>query len=219
MNQLDIKTSTGLPTHQGYTPPIGEAHREPLKRFQQPSALESLFPQETKSKRPLSDTIRKPLSQVANILSNVRNFPEFFDHLEKIETGESGETKWHFRKGSELIVPMKRIATENTNLFIWRTEDNAGFDYTLAIELLDAQSGRGTIARIMTSYNSKASGLLAKLEGVFGEEASVLARKNLQRFKAYCETGHVPTIEGQPSGRDDDSYILSPNPEQTVLKH
>ena len=213
------RTTTGLPIEQGFTPPNSPSFRKPDGRFQRESGLERLFPEEAKSRRPHCDTIRKPIGEVAQILANLRNFPEFFEHLEKVESSETGETKWHFRSGHELVLPMKRVTSPDANLFIWRSEDDAGLDYTLAIELVEAQANRGTIVRIMTAYASRASGLLAKLEAIFGEEANVMAKRNLQRFKAYCETGHVPTTEGQPSGRDEDSYILSPDPEQTTLKH
>ncbi len=213
------KTTTGLSIDQAYTPPNSPSFRKPDGRFQRQSGLERIFPEESKSRRPHSDTIRRPIGEVAAILANLRNFPDFLEHLEKVEPSESGETKWHFRIGDEVIVPMRRVSSPDANLFMWKSEDGAGLDYTLAIELVEAQAARGTIVRIMTAYTSKASGLLSKLEAVFGEEASIMAKRNLQRFKAYCETGHVPTTEGQPSGRDDDSYILSPDSEQTTLKH
>lgn len=207
MNQLDLKTSTGLP------------YRKPTVRFQRRSGLESVFPQESKAKRPLSDTIRKPIAEVAGVLNRLEDFPKFFDHLEKVEILESGNANWYFKASERAFASMKRVWADDLNLFIWKTVDGADFHYMLGIELVEAQAGRGTIARIMTAYNSTSTGLLARLDAIFGEEASLIAKKSLQRLKAYCETGHVPTTEGQPSGRDDDSYIISPRMEETVLKH
>jgi uncharacterized membrane protein len=39
------------------------------------------------------------------------------------------------------------------------------------------------------------------LTKLFGEDPELVLREDLRRFKAIVETGVVPTIEGQPSGR------------------
>jgi len=60
-------------------------------------------------------------------------------------------------------------------------------------------------------------GRLTELAGqAAGEDPYSLTLTNLRRLKAYLETGEIPTIEGQPSGRDKGSKKLSNQELSTV---
>ena len=55
--------------------------------------------------------------------------------------------------------------------------------------------------KVVLNYNppgGKAGTLFAKL---FGQEPGQLVERNLRRFKQLIETGEIPTVEGQTSGR------------------
>ena len=82
-----------------------------------------------------------------------------------------------------------------------------GFVYTLAIHLEPAQYGRGTVARLIVSYDATSGAIASIFEKMFGGDATLLSRKNLQRLKAFCETGNVPTTDGQSSGREEDLVV------------
>lgn len=213
------RTSTGKPVVQSYTPPVAESYR--INQFYRPKSylFEDVFPEQVKSKRPYSTTINKPRAEVFLNLSRIENFPIFFEHLAKVEIISDEQSTWQFKDEESLDVPMKLLKRKENELLVWKTEDAAGFDYTMALSLEDAQAERGTVVRVMTVYESKAAKIISIAEKLFGKDADMMARKSLQRLKAYCETGHVPTIEGQPSGRDEDSTILKPTAEETTLKH
>jgi uncharacterized membrane protein len=223
--QQKHKTSTGISTHQDFTPPTANSTRAKGVVIPKKNVFQNIFPEEAESKRPSSDTINKPLAFVSAILHDLRNFPQFFENLEKIETVKGSTSKWFFRgkddffNEDEISMDLKFQSLNAEKTLVWKTEDTAGFDYTIAIHLEPAQANRGTVVRIMTSYDSKTSEILSKVEKLFGKDANVMAKKNLQRLKAFCETGHVPTIEGQPSGRDSDSVILNPAEHEQTLKH
>jgi uncharacterized membrane protein len=148
----------------------------------------------------------KPLEEVAKHLSDLERFPMFLENLEKVTTTTDGQSEWQFRSQEDLTstlkVPMRSILGIN-NDYTFQSEDGAGFTYNVRVELVPAQSGRGTIARMTVAYDSKTGAIASIFAKLFGADANVLAKKNLQRFKAFCETGHVPTIEGQPSGREE----------------
>jgi uncharacterized membrane protein len=74
-----------------------------------------------------------------------------------------------------------------------------------AVWFVEAPAGRGTIVRLSLNYSvpgGKFSEWVTKLNG---EDPDSLILLNLRRLKALLETGEIPTIEGQPSGREDDS--------------
>ncbi|MBC7457973.1 MAG: hypothetical protein H7235_06820 [Bdellovibrionaceae bacterium] len=158
-------------------------------------------------KRPFSATINKPLNEVYALLSDTKNFPLFFENLEKIEEVKGEKSKWHFKntfEQSTMAIAMKTALEKNGESIQWTSEDGAGIKYDIAAQLFPATGGRGTVVHMLVSYETKIGAVMGFFEKLFGVDADVLTKKNLQRFKAYCETGHVPTTEGQPSGRDED---------------
>jgi uncharacterized membrane protein len=165
------------------------------------------FKTEEPAKRPISTTIQKPLAEVAALLGNIKNLPNYLENLEKVEAGKDLKSTWHFRDATageaSFAVPMRFEDVPGEGV-IWSAEDAAGFKYSVAVQLQAAQAGRGTVVRMMTAYETKTGALASAFEKMFGANAELSSKKNLQRFKAFCETGHVPTIEGQSSGRDED---------------
>lgn len=163
-------------------------------------------------KRPMSVTIhKKKPEEILALLQNVQNFPLFFEGLEKIDMKDTQNGTWQFKQLKDqksFTVPMRlSFGTGASQSLLWKAEDAAGFSYSIDIEILPAQSDRGTIVRMNVAYDNLAGDIAGFFEKLFGKDAEVTTKKNLQRLKAFCETGHVPTTEGQPSGRNED---LSP---------
>lgn len=159
-------------------------------------------------KRPYTETINKPLQEVSAIVGNARKLPEFLEHLSKVEGSENGLSAWHFRNKGEAAqgkpISFKANVKKDSS-FSYVSEDALGFAYQLHLELVPAPGNRGTIVRMMPAFESGAGTAVAKVEALFGADSSLHAKKTLQRLKAYCETGHVPTIEGQSSGREEET--------------
>lgn len=167
----------------------------------------SYFKDEEPSKRPVSTTIHKSVAEVTSLISDLKNLPLFLEYLEMVEAGKGSQANWHFknseRDAKSYIVPVNFKTVEGEGVF-WQAEDAAGFQYSVGVQILPAPAGRGTIVRMMTAYDSTVGEIAGLVEKVFGKDAEATSKKNLQRFKAFCETGHVPTTEGQPSGREED---------------
>ncbi|UYL07996.1 SRPBCC family protein [Bdellovibrio sp. SKB1291214] len=160
-------------------------------------------------KVPHCTTINKSVEEVAALVGDVSNLPQFFEGLEKVEM-EGLRASWQFRKASESSSLSMRLTEDRTaRSWTWEADDSAGFDYSIVIKLDKAQANRGTIVQMKVEYDNKFTGALAAFEKIFGgKDADTTAKVNLQRLKAFCETGSVPTIEGQPSGREEDSKEL-----------
>jgi uncharacterized membrane protein len=167
--------------------------------------------QDVTPKRPFSTTINRSIQEVSAILDDIQNLPLFLENLEEIESIVDGRYQWRFRNEEnsteKLFIPMSMDSGRTKNGYVWETEDGVGFRYSMAILLEPASAGRGTVARIMVLYDSIAGDLVSIFEKIFGNDADIMAKKNLQRLKAFCEIGHVPTTVGQPSGRDEDQPL------------
>jgi uncharacterized membrane protein len=63
------------------------------------------------------------------------------------------------------------------------------------------ETERGTVVHVHLQYNPPGGRLGAAVAYVFGEEPNLQVQEDLRRFKRLMETGEIPTIEGQSSGR------------------
>jgi len=154
-----------------------------------------------------STTINKSPLEVQSILEIVENLPLFFEFLESVHVVESNRSEWHFRNKlqPDVKVSIRMRTSPIESGWIWEPEDNAHIKYLVAMTSEPAQADRGTVVRMQVKYESLAAEIAAKFEKLFGDDAEMIAKKNLQRFKAFCETGNIPTTEGQPSGRESEN--------------
>lgn len=166
------------------------------------------YNKEEAHKRPMSVTIKRSLEDVSAIVNDIQNLPLFMENLEAIESVVDGHYNWRFRDEDdynlELRIPMVVELNKLKNTYVWESEDAAGFKYSVGLILEHAAANRGTVARMMVMYESAAGDLVGLFEKLFGNDAEMLSKRNLIRLQAFCETGHVPTTQGQPSGRDED---------------
>ncbi len=63
---------------------------------------------------------------------------------------------------------------------------------------------RGTVVSLSMDYDIPGGVLTEWATMLTGEDPDSLAITNLHRLKAYLETGEIPTIDGQSSGREED---------------
>jgi uncharacterized membrane protein len=130
------------------------------------------------------------------------NLPRFMKHLESVRVTGDRRSHWAVTgpAGSTLEWDAELIH-DTPNRIAWRSLEGADVDNSGSVEFERAPGGRGTIVKASLQYSppgGKAGALISKL---FGEEPSIQAKTDLRRFKAAIETGEVPTIEGQSSGR------------------
>lgn len=162
------------------------------------------FFQDKEKDRPFSETINRPIAEVTAMLKEISNFPIFLENLEKIESaGITSIWKFKNRNGEgSFELPVRN--TENENEFKFEAQDEGGFTFSLRIVLVPAQAGRGTIVRMRCDYDTTTGQLAGMIEKLLGKDATTMTKLTAQRFKALCETGSVPTIIGQSSGREED---------------
>lgn len=155
---------------------------------------------------PLSVTIRAAYPRVESLIRNVENFPQFLDGLKKVEVNSASQATWYFQRtdDEEQMSFTMNLELAGTQPEVrWRSSDAMGFDYLVRLWLENAPGDRGTIVRMQISYDSQVGEWAQNFERLFGKDPRINSRKNLLRLKAFCETGSVPTTEGQPSGREE----------------
>jgi uncharacterized membrane protein len=83
----------------------------------------------------------------------------------------------------------------------WRTLDGADVASAGSVRFKRATGGRGTEVRVHLQYDPPAGKVGATVAWILGHEPSQTIHEDLRRFKQLMETGEVPTIAGQPRGK------------------
>jgi len=160
---------------------------------------------EAARKPPMSVTIKRSLEDVSAIVNDFQNLPLFMENLETIESVVEGHYNWRFRDENdyrlELRIPMVVELNKLENSYLWESEVEAGFKYSVGLDLERAAADRGTVARMMAIYECSPGDLAGRYEKIFGKDAEMVSKRSLFRLQAFCETGYVPAILGS------DAYI------------
>jgi uncharacterized membrane protein len=149
-----------------------------------------------------SVTVNRPRQEVYAAWRDFTRFPDFMDNVRAVEMIDQGNARWTIEAPAgntvELVtetthdVPGERIA--------WKSVE--GSDITTAGEVLflDAPPGRGTIVRLVMTYDPPGGAVGKMVAKLFQREPRIQARRDLRRFKQLLETGEV-TVNASPSAR------------------
>jgi uncharacterized membrane protein len=148
-----------------------------------------------------SVTINRPVSEVYRFWRNLENLPKFMRHLETVAMREEGISHWVARGPGGMRVEWDaRIINEIENKVIgWQSLE--GSTIATAGSVHFEETDRGTVVRVHLQYNPPGGRLGAAVAWLTGEEPNLQVREDMRRFKQLMETGEIPTIEGQSSGR------------------
>jgi uncharacterized membrane protein len=151
-----------------------------------------------------SVTINRPIGEVFRFWRNLENLPQFMEHLESVSQREEGISHWVAKGPAGLKVEWDaRIINEVENKVIgWQSLEGSMVSTAGSVNF--EETPRGTAVRVHFQYNPPAGKVGAAIAKLFGEEPNQTVREDLRRLKRLLETGEVPTIQGQPSGRGRD---------------
>ena len=151
-----------------------------------------------------SITIDRSPAELYQFWRNFENLPQFMEGLESVT--ELGQNRSHWiatGPAGKRVEWDAEIYNEKPNeLIAWRSIGDADITNAGSVHFEEAPGGRGTQVKVTLNYNppgGKAASLFAKL---FGSEPGQLVERNLKRLKQFVETGEIPTIQGQTSGRE-----------------
>jgi uncharacterized membrane protein len=146
-------------------------------------------------------TINRPIAEVYRFWRNFENLPRFMRHLESVAMREAGISHWVARAPAGMTVEWDaRIINEIDNkLIAWQSLE--GSTVATAGSVNFDETEHGTRVRVNLQYSPPGGKLGAAVAWLFGEEPHLQVREDLRRFKALLETGEIPTVAGQPSGR------------------
>ena len=148
-----------------------------------------------------SVTINLPIGEVYRFWRNFENLPKFMKHLESVAVREEGLTHWVAKGPAGMRVEWDaRIINEIDNrLVAWQSIEVSTIATAGSVNF--DETGHGTRVRVHFQYSPPGGRLGAAVASILGEEPRLQVRADMRRFKQLLETGEIPTIEGQTSGR------------------
>lgn len=148
-------------------------------------------------------TINRSPEELFAYWRRLEQLPQFMRHLVSIEQIDERRSHWVAKgpAGRKVEWDAEIINEIPNELIGWRTLDHADVVSAGSVRFKPASGGRGTEVRVRLQYEPPAGKLGATLAWLFGHEPSQTIQEDLRKFKQLMETGEVPTIEGQPRGR------------------
>ncbi len=150
-----------------------------------------------------SVTIMKPVAEVYAYWRDFENLPSIMTHLQEVRPTSGRYSHWVARGPANTRIEWDaEIIDERENEFIvWRSCAGADIENRGSVQFSSVFHGEGTEISVAVDYAPPAGKLGAMFAQLFGKNPEQQVREDLRAFKAWMETGEVPTIEGQSSGR------------------
>ena len=134
---------------------------------------------------------------------NLENLPRFMEHLESVRTTGNGRSHWIVKAPAGITLQWDAHITEErpNELIAWETLPDATVRHHGRVQFRPAPQQRGTEVIVTLDYQPPggiAGHAFAQLLNVVTAQQ---IKEEIRRFKQVLETGEIPTIDGQPSGR------------------
>lgn len=159
-----------------------------------------------------SVTINKSPAEIYQFWRNFENLPQFMAHLESVTT--TGEKTSHWKAKAPFGTSVEwnaEITSDVENERIgWKSVEGSDIPNTGVVEF-NPTSTRGTEVRVVLTYESPAGKVGSLVAKLFGEEPSQQVYGDLCRLKSIMEAGEIIKVEGQTSGRVENSKAKSAN--------
>jgi uncharacterized membrane protein len=140
------------------------------------------------------------------------NLPLFMKDLKSVEILSKTKSHWTVEvKGIKVEWDAEITDERPGEMISWQSVEGSQVETSGTIWFSPAPQDLGTVIRLDLDYKIPGGKLTELLTKLSGEDPKSLAFTNLRRLKCYLETGEIATIDGQSSGRDEDS--------ENILKH
>lgn len=149
-------------------------------------------------------TVNKPRSEVYAFWRRFENLPRFMRHLTDVKEESNGRSLWkaEIPGGLGSVSWKAEILEDRPDEFLaWRSLPGSMIDNAGEIQFRDAPGNRGTELKVCLSYRLPAGDVGTMAGKLFNPAIEHMMKEDLRRFKSLMETGEIPRIEGQPSGR------------------
>jgi uncharacterized membrane protein len=150
-----------------------------------------------------SVTIDKPAGEIYQFWRNLENLPKFMNFLESVQEIDNKHSHWVAKgpAGSQIQWKAEIINEIENELIGWRSLPGADVPNAGSVQFKPAPDNSGTVVKVELQYDPPGGAVGAIIGKLFGNDPARLVDEDLRRLKMLLETGEIPTVRGQPSGR------------------
>jgi len=161
-----------------------------------------------------STTINKSPAELYAFWRDVENCPRFMSNVESVSKQDETHSHWVSTGpfGHKFAWDSQIINDQPDRLIAWNSLPGGDVNVAGSVRFEPATGGRGTVVTLEFNYEPPAGIVGLTVAKLLGEDPDRHARENLRHFKQLMETGEIPTIEGQPSGRASNRQVATPIP-------
>ena len=148
-------------------------------------------------------TIDRPAQELYDFWHNFENLPRFMKHLKSVTNKEGRYSHWVAvgPMGAPIAWDAELVDEKPGEYLVWRSLPGSVISNRGSVEFRRATNGSGTEVSVALTYHNPAGKVGAAFAKMMGREPEQQVREDLRRFKALMESGEIPTVVGQPSGR------------------
>lgn len=150
-----------------------------------------------------SFTIHCSAQQAYELWRDVENLPRFMRHLQSVARGrDERQSRWTVAGplGSKLSWNAEVVEDMANQRISWRSLPGSLIASEGAIDFSPGPYEGSVIATLRVQHFFPGGAMGRTLATMFGRHPEFTVREDLRRFKAFLETGEIPTTVGQTHG-------------------
>jgi uncharacterized membrane protein len=150
-----------------------------------------------------SITIGKPADELYRAWRDPAHLSAIMGHFARVERDAGGSDRWTIRLpgGREVAWTTRTIEDTPNERIVWQSEQGAQVAHRAVVEFKPAGADRGTVVTLQLSFDSPTGALAVLVQKWLSALPKALEESVLRRCKSLCETGEIPTVEHNPTGR------------------
>ena len=148
-------------------------------------------------------TIDRPAEDLYHFWRSFENLPRFMKHLISVTTKGSRFSHWVARGPAGVPIEWDAEVVDERpgEYLVWCSLPGSAISHRGSVEFRPSTNGAGTEVTVALTYHNPVGKIGAAFAKMMGRDPERQVREDLRRFKALMETGEIPTVVGQPSGR------------------
>ncbi len=149
-----------------------------------------------------SITIGRPVADVFPLWRDPTNAPRFMRDVERVDVLDDHRSRWTVRGpgGVQLTFESELINVIDDELVAWRTLRGADVASAGSVRVRP-RGDAATELTVTLQYDPPGGKAGAAVAALLGRSPASRLREDLRRLKALLETGEVPTVQRQATGR------------------
>jgi uncharacterized membrane protein len=147
-------------------------------------------------------TINRGQEDLFRFWRRLENLPFFARHLISVKENSPTESHWVAKSPAGTTAEWDAVIVKETpnEYLAWESSPGSEIDNAGSVRFRPAPAGQGTEVMVTLEYIPPVGALGALIARLYGEEPDIQVEEDLSRFKAFMETGEIPTTAGQPTG-------------------